>query len=1370
MASIRKISGNTVGDNATIIQGDFNATFSTDLKNEDRLFLDKIGKTDPFYDKKRILDIKGPLLQESFEWILDHEHFQKWRNSTKSGAIWIKGDPGKGKTMLLCGIVNDLEQNPGINSNLAYFFCQATDNRINTAAAVVEGLIFSLIERRQKLFERRQRFLRRQQEYLDKHQKDIKRYENLITKHLKPHQEFLSSLRNKFGDKMGQLSGPNAWQILCDIFLAVVQNNALRNVVCVIDGLDECEHDVKPLLNLIVRTSGQVKWLLSSRNVKDIERGLRNIDDSRRLVLELKRNAECVSQSVDTYIDNSIRDIEALEGDEHLQTKTADTLKIKAEGTFLWVSLVVEQLRDTDRRNIEEVLEELPIGLENLYDMIMKRATEKLREKDRNICQILLSVITIAERPLRLEELLEFIKLQCKGYIIEYDMRDMRDIVKDCGSFLSIKDDTVYFVHQSVKDYMVGKGAKSVFPSGIGYQHSEMFKNSLRGMSRILTYNIYNAKAPGTSQYKISPPHPDPLGPISYCCAFWAEHLVQSCQHEKTNVEEFLKDDGILYCFLKDKFLCWLESLALLKAFNQGIDAIDKVKNIISRRCECQDSQYDIGEMTCAHGKNRLKVFIDDAWKFISNCEKYVRDFPLQLYYTPFVFGDNNNTINKTFQQAVYVKFGDLPTFINMPPRRFSCMQVLRPKTSLKSLLFSPNSSLLCITHKNGAMSLWRTASGTLEREIELNVDVKGMRIDPQLGTNHHIAFSSDPNQLVSVSSEGVVQTWSIDNEMQVQRHRLKLIDGTERVIALSQNGDLAASVQTSGVGQLIVWTTKTGDQLQSIRLENISNLFSAIFSPNSTLIALIDKSGVTIYSVQTGLDIQHLQRPLALWDSQRYEYKTLSKFSPNSEIFAYVYDSRNIDLWCTNTWTIMQRIKLENFTYYDNIDQFAFSPNSATFIIGAIDTLHFGRTTTGQYQRYILPEATEDITFFSPSWSWTKSSWFLAAETDGRVEIWVVNTADASVEAHNTDFLSGGTTYISPDSKLIAALDYWNRDINIFAADSGEIVRVLERKKSFWSKLAFSPSSYFLAGQVDGTDDIHIWDVNTGTVIQELQGPGYSRTAIAFSHDSKHLVTCYDNVAGYYKDYSKGLVRIWHVESGHNLYEFGREVSEYGMCAVAISTDLKLVAICDLDYVVQLWEPRAGHCVHKFIQWDAINLTFSSDSAILAVTSWGSEKDEVQILDTATGICLFQIDTQVGDRVAFFDPANGDILTDRFIFKNSSWKHWHKFPRQGYSHNGVWICLGGQETLLIPYEFRHGSMGRPVLSESLVAFTSIADQVIIVKFPYCGDLKRQETKMLDAYNTSHPDLNLDITSNIDAGYLVDENSNPNAAKKRKKG
>jgi hypothetical protein len=73
-----------------------------------REFIDKREKcvkdlclTNPRYDKKRIEDTKGGLLEDSYRWILENSEFKQWHSAQQCPLLWIKGDPGKGKTMLL---------------------------------------------------------------------------------------------------------------------------------------------------------------------------------------------------------------------------------------------------------------------------------------------------------------------------------------------------------------------------------------------------------------------------------------------------------------------------------------------------------------------------------------------------------------------------------------------------------------------------------------------------------------------------------------------------------------------------------------------------------------------------------------------------------------------------------------------------------------------------------------------------------------------------------------------------------------------------------------------------------------------------------------------------------------------------------------------------------------------------------------------------------------------------------------------------------------------------------------------------------------------------------------------------------------------
>jgi hypothetical protein len=91
---------------------------------------------------------KDDLLKDSYAWILGDEAFINWRHNENTQLLWIKGDPGKGKTMLMIVLVDELStriQSSSKLGSLSYFFCQATDQRLNNAVSVLKGLIYLLV-------------------------------------------------------------------------------------------------------------------------------------------------------------------------------------------------------------------------------------------------------------------------------------------------------------------------------------------------------------------------------------------------------------------------------------------------------------------------------------------------------------------------------------------------------------------------------------------------------------------------------------------------------------------------------------------------------------------------------------------------------------------------------------------------------------------------------------------------------------------------------------------------------------------------------------------------------------------------------------------------------------------------------------------------------------------------------------------------------------------------------------------------------------------------------------------------------------------------------------------------------------------------
>jgi len=495
--------------------------------------------TDPRDDKKRIEETKGGLLEDSYRWVLEDSDFQRWRDDPQSRLLWIKGDPGKGKTMLLCGIINELNKSITKTDQLSYFFCQATDSRINSATAVLRGLLYLLVNQQPSL---------------------------------------VSHIRKKH-DHAGKalFEDANAWVALSEIFTDVLQDPSLNGTSLVIDALDECVADLPKLLDFIVQkscVSSRVKWIVSSRNWPDIEERLERAGHKVRLCLEL--NAESVSTAVGIFIQHNVLQLaEKKKYDDKTQDAVLDHLSIHANGTFLWVALVCQNLEKIPRWNINAKLNAFPPGLDSLYE----RMIEQICKSDNaDLCQQILASVAIVYRPITLQELTSLVEMLED---MADDLKSLREIIGLCGSFLTIRGDTVYFVHQSAKDFLFKKAFNEIFPSGTEEAHYKIFSKSLQAMSKTLRRDMYSLRQLGYPAEQVKQPDPDPLAASRYSCIYWVDHLCNCNLGPSANRTSDLRDGGAINSFMKKKFLYWLEALSLCKSIPQGVVAMTRLETVV---------------------------------------------------------------------------------------------------------------------------------------------------------------------------------------------------------------------------------------------------------------------------------------------------------------------------------------------------------------------------------------------------------------------------------------------------------------------------------------------------------------------------------------------------------------------------------------------------------------------------------------------------------------------------------------------------------------------------------------------------------------------------------------------------------------------
>ncbi|KAK7427291.1 hypothetical protein QQZ08_006227 [Neonectria magnoliae] len=483
--------------------------------------------TDPRKDKKRIEELKGSLIEELYHWILDHEDYQKWHDDWDSTLLWIKGDPGKGKTMLLCGIINELEkQNPRYH---------------NLLLLVLRGLLFLLVERLPPL---------------------------------------VSHLREEY-DSVGKdlFTNHNAWTAMSKILTSMLSEPSLDDAVILVDALDECEESSRPrLISLISRLSSlfPAKWIVSSRNWPEIEREFRSKAPDPKLRLRLEMNQDLVSAAISTFIKHKVKDLDYGPEDK---IKVVEYLKEMANGTFLWVALVCKALavQTNFRGSVQKKLKQFPAGLDGLY----KRMIDYIKDSEgAEITRQVLSFASVAYRPLRLQEHFICIDWRCwsadedeNGETNEVNLETLRSIILSCGSFLIIRDDVVYFVHQSAQNFLRTEGSETVMPLGIAHQHHVNLFKSLDALDKTLRRDVYNLKDPGITMDEISPPEPNPLAPIVYHSYSWVDHLCDWHALKKTEEMDKMMMEKV-YGFLSTKTLYWLEAHSLLGAMPKIVTAL----------------------------------------------------------------------------------------------------------------------------------------------------------------------------------------------------------------------------------------------------------------------------------------------------------------------------------------------------------------------------------------------------------------------------------------------------------------------------------------------------------------------------------------------------------------------------------------------------------------------------------------------------------------------------------------------------------------------------------------------------------------------------------------------------------------------------
>ena len=262
---------------------------------------------------------------------------------------------------------------------------------------------------------------------------------------------------------------------LQDLFTAAIQSLGQHRLTCFIDALDECEEgQIRELVAFLERldqiaidSQTHFHVCLSSRHYPHI-----SIKNGVQLTLEGQEGHE---EDIARYLSSELK------GGKQSDAIKEEILK-RSSGIFLWVVLVVQILnKEYDHGRVHALrrrLREIPDGLDKLFEDILTRDKENMEE-----LVLCLQWILYAKRPLKREEVYHAILSGTDPEALSVSMseeitaQDMERFILSCSKGLAEttkrKAQTVQFIHESVRDFLLGKNGFNKLKLELGFGLSQ---------------------------------------------------------------------------------------------------------------------------------------------------------------------------------------------------------------------------------------------------------------------------------------------------------------------------------------------------------------------------------------------------------------------------------------------------------------------------------------------------------------------------------------------------------------------------------------------------------------------------------------------------------------------------------------------------------------------------------------------------------------------------------------------------------------------------------------------------------------------------------------------------------------------------------
>ncbi|PHH49211.1 Vegetative incompatibility protein HET-E-1 [Ceratocystis fimbriata CBS 114723] len=1143
---------------------------------------------DPRMDKKNIEEKKGGLLGDCSNWVLEHADYQRLKNKQDSRILWIKGDPGKGKTMLLCGIIDDLESDPSVS--LSYFFCQATGgDQQNKASSVLRGLIYHLARQNTDLI----KYVREKYDYATK----------------------------------DAFNNDNSWHELCEILNGMLNDRTMKNAILIVDALDECAVDLLRLLSLIVKPS-PAQWIVSSRNWPIIEEELDDEQQTVKIHLEENERSRHVKNTLvsllpglDPLYQRMLRDLSKSQDADLCKNILGKALVAYRPITVEEMHALIEEPAELDSEDIRDAIrscasfltlhnnkasfvhqsakdyllnkalsEILPSGIPNQHHVIFLRSLDVLSKTlKRDIYQLSAPGYLADEISVPNPDPLATIRYSCLFWIDH--LLDSAE-----GKMSDTNDEISAFLKNKYLEWLEALSLLRSIPAGV------------RAMEKLKLY--------------MQEKEPKDLGDFTNDA--WRFVFYHGATIEMAPLQIYVS--ALMFSptksLIRQRYCpeepSWIELKPKVEEnWNPCLRTLENGSRVTSVAFSHDGQRLASGSLD-----GKFKIWDTTSGACLQTFDGRFLD---KVYSLVFSHDGKRIASGSTSSLEIWdVNSG-------------ASLKTLEDHGyGARLVVFSHDGERLASVSNDNTIKLWDATSGLCVQTFEGHDDKVGS-----------VAFLSSGQRLVSVTNYGITKIWDMTSGTCLQTFGNR--PSGMMLVVLSYDGERLASTLEDGT--IEIWNVADGACLRKIEA-NSSLATSLVFSRDGQRLASgLENGEVKIWDATVGTCLQTLEghrsgvravvfshdgrrlasgsgdRTVKLWDvASSTNAQSSQGFDATVKLLAFSNDTRQLVSWSYETakvWDSISGVCLRTVDEASgDITSVAFSNDKQQLSL----RIHENKVK-------IWDEASgtclqtfdghdDEVTSAALSHDICQVA---SGLENGEVKIWdAADGACLRTFESSHDDLVRSVVFSHDGQQLASGSDDWT--VKTWNAADGACLHTLKGHDHYVSSVVFSHDGQRLAsGSYDCT--VKIWDAADGACLHTLKGHTNWVISVVFSHDGQQLASGSDDCT----------VKIWNAADGaclHTLKGHDRYVS-----SVVFSHDGQRLASGSYDCTVKIWNAADGACLHTLKGHDLYvsSVVFSHDGQWLAS---GSDDQTVRTWHVASGVCL----KAVSLGLTLYQPSFGPV------------------------------------------------------------------------------------------------------------------------------